>query len=265
MSSSELTNNSDDRAAAPLDILRQFARRREARPPAEQCELCSDVIPSTHRHLLDLSKNTLVCVCRPCSILFSDPGAGGGRYRLVPSRHLLLQDFQMSDEQWDDLMIPVNMVYIFYSSADGKHTGSEAGASTPEKKSRRVMAFYPSPAGPMESLLSLEGWDELVGSNPILNELEPDVEALLINRVQNRGGNSYREHFIVPVDACYELVGLIRLKWKGLSGGEEVWKAIAEFFAHLRSKATIVGEAPASTGQKTPTPVRGETDAGSKF
>src|ERR1051326_2054566 len=265
MSSSELTNNSDDRAAAPLDILRQFARRREARPPAEQCELCSDVIPSTHRHLLDLSKNTLVCVCRPCSILFSDPGAGGGRYRLVPSRCLLLQDFQMSDEQWDDLMIPVNMVYIFYSSAGGEHTSGGAGASTPEKKSRRVMAFYPSPAGPMESLLSLEGWDELVGSNPILNELEPDVEALLINRVQNRGGNSYREHFIVPIDACYELVGLIRLKWKGLSGGEEVWKAIAEFFADLRSKATIVGEAPASTGQKNPTPVRGETDAGSKF
>jgi hypothetical protein len=224
MSSSELTNNSDDRCAAPFDILRQFARKREMRPPAEQCDLCSEVIPPNHRHLLDLSKHTLICVCHPCSILFGDPGAGGGKYRLVPSRYLLLQDFQMTDEQWDDLMIPVNMVYIFHSTTD-----------------RRVMAFYPSPAGAMESMLTLEGWDELVRSNPILNSLEPDVEALLINRVRNRGGDNYREHFIVPVDACYELVGLIRAKWKGLSGGEEVWKAIAEFFADLRAKSQPVG------------------------
>src|SRR5256886_16843267 len=88
----------------------------------------------------------------------------------------------------------------------------------------------------MESLLRLEGWDELVGSNSILNDLEPDVEALLINRVQNRGGDNYREHFIVPIDACYELVGLIRLKWKGLSGGEEVWEAVAGVFAELRAE-----------------------------
>ena len=240
MASSELTNNSDDRSAAPLDILRQFARKREMRQTTEQCELCSEAIGSKHRHLLELSNRALICVCRPCSILFGDPGAGSGKYRLVPSRYLLLQDFQMTDEQWDDLMIPVNMVYIFYSSADGEHTRGAAGAPTPAEKARRVMAFYPSPAGAMESLLSLEGWDELVSSNPILNHLEPGVEALLINRVQNKGGDNYREHFIVPIDTCYELVGLIRLKWKGLSGGEEVWKAIAEFFANLRTKSEPV-------------------------
>jgi hypothetical protein len=241
MASSELTNNSDERSAAPLDVLRQFARKREMRPPAEQCELCSEAIAPNHRHLLELSRRTLICVCHPCSILFGDPGSGGGKYRLVPSRKLLLQDFQMTDEQWDDLMIPVNMVYIFFSTGGGGvPSPSEAGVATREGKANRVMAFYPSPAGPMESLLSLEGWDELVGSNPILNDLEPDVEALLINRVQNRGGDNYREHFIVPIDACYELVGLIRLKWKGLSGGEEVWKAIAEFFANLRKKSEPV-------------------------
>jgi len=99
----------------------------------------------------------------------------------------------------------------------------------------------------MESTLTLEGWDALVSSNPILNELEPDVEALLINRVRNMGGESYREHYIVPIDACYELVGLIRLKWKGLSGGEEVWKAIAEFFAGLQKRATVVEGSSADT------------------
>src|SRR6266568_2865484 len=230
MASSELTNNSDDRSAAPLDVLRQFARKREMRQPAEQCELCSEAIAPHHRHLLELSRRTLICVCHPCSILFGDPGSGGGKYRLVPSRYLLLLDFQMTDEQWDDLMIPVNMVYLFHSTT-----------------ANRVMAFYPSPAGAMESMLTLEGWDALVSSNPILNELEPDVEALLINRVRNMGGESYREHYIVPIDACYELIGLIRLKWKGLSGGEEVWKAIAEFFAGLQKRATVVEGSSADT------------------
>jgi hypothetical protein len=226
MSSSELTNNRDEPSAAPLDVLRQFARKRETRPPAEQCELCSAEIAADHRHLLELSRHTLVCVCQPCSILFGDPGAGGGKYRLVPWRYLILPDFQMTDEQWDDLLIPVNMVYIFHSTS-----------------ANRVMAFYPSPAGAMESQLTLEGWDALVNSNPILNDLEPDVEALLINRVRNRGGEDYREHYIVPIDTCYKLVGLIRLKWKGLSGGEEVWKAIAEFFADLRTKSERGGRA----------------------
>lgn len=230
MSSSDRTNNSDDRSAASLDILRQFTRRREMRPPVEQCELCSTEIAANHRHLLEFSSRTLICVCTPCSILFGDPGAGQGKYRLVPSRFLKLPDFQMTDEQWDDLMIPVNMVYIFHNTA-----------------AQRVMAFYPSPAGSMESTLTLQGWDALVSANPILNELEPDVETLLINRVKNRGAENYREYYIAPIDVCYELVGLIRLKWKGLSGGEEVWKAIEEFFARLRTSAITVEASSANT------------------
>ncbi len=230
MSSFDLTNNSDDRSSASLDVLRQFTRRREMRPPVEQCELCSSEIAADHRHLLELARRTLICVCIPCSILFGDPGAGQGKYRLVPSRFLKLLDFQMTDEQWDDLMIPVNMVYIFHNTA-----------------AQRVMAFYPSPAGAMESTLTLEGWDALVSANPILNNLEPDVEALLINRVKNRGGEQYREHYIAPIDVCYELVGLIRLKWKGLSGGEEVWKAIEEFFERLRARAITVEDSSANT------------------
>jgi len=109
----------------------------------------------------------------------------------------------------------VNMVYIFRDTA-----------------AKRVMAYYPSPAGATESLLSLECWQELVSNNPILNHLEPDVEALLINRVRD-----VREYYIVPIDTCYLLVGLIRVSWKSLSGGEEVWKAIGGFFADLRAKS----------------------------
>src|SRR5947199_8329484 len=140
MSSSELTNNHDNHSAAPLDVIRHFARKREMRPPVEQCELCSAELATHHRHLLEVSNRAFICVCHPCSILFGDPQAGGGKYRLVPSRYLLLPDFQMTDEQWDALMIPVNMVYIFHSTS-GQPQGSLSHTSL-HPPLQRVMAFY---------------------------------------------------------------------------------------------------------------------------
>ena len=46
-----------------------------------------------------------------------------------------------------------------------------------------VVALYPSPAGATECELDLEAWDELVAANPVLDDLEPDVEALIVNRI----------------------------------------------------------------------------------
>jgi len=208
-----------------FEALRRFTQKQpSARPAAEHCELCATPLATKHHHLVDLSRQTLLCTCDACAILFADGGARHGRYQLVPQHHLVLPDFKMTDELWDELMIPVNMVYIF--------------RSTPAKC---VIAFYPSPGRAMQSLLSLENWSILVTDNPILNELKPDVEALLINRIRER-----REYYIVPIDTCYQLVGLIRSRWKGLSGGEAVWQAIEEFFANIRIQSQIVkGEANA--------------------
>jgi hypothetical protein len=133
-----------------------------------------------------------------------------------------LSGFTLTDAQWDDLLIPVGMAFFFYNSAEG-----------------RIMAYYPSPAGPTESLLPLESWQELVRANPILGEIEPDVEALLVNRL--KGGQAY---YLTPIDRCYELVGLIRLNWRGLAGGSEVWQQIAAFFQRLQAGATPVSLAP---------------------
>src|SRR5690348_7346793 len=157
----------DAQSSAPLSALRRFTRKQKQTVQllGEHCELCNAVIPSEHRHLLALSSRAILCACQACSVLFNARDSDNGPYRLIPERYLALPNFQMTDEQWDALMLPVNVVYIFQNSSI-----------------KRLMAFYPSPAGATESLLNLDSGKELVRHNPILQEIEPDVEALLINR-----------------------------------------------------------------------------------
>ena len=123
-------------------------------------------------------------------------------------------------------MVPIEMAFFFKSS--------------PQEK---MIALYPSPAGPTESLLSLDTWDDIVQMNPILSEMEPDVTALLVNRVGHVRGAAPAEYYLVPIDECYKLVGLIRAHWRGLSGGTEVWREIGAFFAALKKRAAPSEEA----------------------
>ncbi len=67
-------------------------------------------------------------------------------------------------------------------------------------------------------------------------DIEPDVEALLLMR-----GEDGFEAFLVPIDACYELVGHVRLHWKGFDGGQEAWTVINGFFDELRARSEKVG------------------------
>jgi hypothetical protein len=198
-------------------LVQEAASTAAAVEPDERCELCNAPIPSTHRHLLALSSRELVCACRPCSLLFDRGGAGNGRYKLIPERRLRLEDFAMSDLAWEELRVPVDMAFFFYASTEG-----------------RVLAYYPGPMGPTESQLELSSWKELERTNPILGELEADVEALLVNHV---GGA--RRHWLVPLDDCYGLVGVIRTRWRGLTGGREVWREIDGFFEELDRCARV--------------------------
>ncbi|HEX3557459.1 MAG TPA: DUF5947 family protein [Thermoanaerobaculia bacterium] len=195
--------------------LRELLKPRPRAAPEERCELCGVPIPPEHRHLVNLETRSLLCVCRPCGLLFTQAGAAGGKYRSVPERYLFARDLVLTDAQWESLQIPVNIAFFFYNSALG-HTA----------------AFYPSPAGATESLLPLETWEELTAKNPVLAGMEPDVEALLVYK-RSDGFECY----VVPIDACYELVGRIRLRWKGFQGGEEAWREIDAFFAGLREKS----------------------------
>jgi uncharacterized protein DUF5947 len=194
-------------------LARTSASEREAE--LERCELCGEPVPAEHRHLLDLQSRELMCACRACTILFDRRAAGGRHYRLVPDRRLRLEGFQLEDAVWDALRIPVDIAFFFRVGETGK-----------------VDAFYPSPAGPTESLLELEAWEELEAANPVLGTLEDDVEALLVNRA--RGS---REYYLVPVEDPFRLVALIRTRWRGLSGGKEVWEEIERFFEGLSQKS----------------------------
>lgn len=212
-----MSTTRDSLASSRLRRLAQSAsQEREA--ALERCELCGEVIPANHRHLLDLQSRELMCACQACKILFDRKEAGVGHYRLVPDRRLRIEGFRLEDEDWAALEIPVDMAFFFHSTRD-----------------ERVSAFYPSPAGPTESLLRLDAWQDIERANPVLLSLEPDVEALLVNRA--RGA---RQHFIVPIEDPYRLVALIRSRWRGLTGGQEVWEGIDSFFADLAEGARTV-------------------------
>lgn len=98
--------------------------------------------------------------------------------------------------------------------------------------------MYPSPAGATESLLTLDAWNSLVADNPLLNAMQPDVEALLVNRLGAMRGFPDAEYYQAPIDECYKLVGLLRTHWRGLSGGSEVWNQIHAYFADLKSRSS---------------------------
>jgi hypothetical protein len=208
--------------------LRELAQQSRPlqREAQEHCDLCGEPIPPEHRHVLDLETRDLRCACRPCSLLFDRRGAGGGHLRLIPERRLRLGGFELDDSLWDELRIPVEMAFFFHSSA-----------------AERVVAFYPGPMGATESLLELRAWEAIEAANPVLAGMEPDVEALLVNRA--RGA---RDSWLVPIDDCYGLVGLIRMRWRGLTGGKDVWEEIGRFFSALdRRSRTSVGREEMTT------------------
>ena len=209
-------------ASNAFGILRQFARKQR---PAERCELCSAALGYAHSHMIELSARRLLCACDACALLFNN--RANRKYKRVPRRVQLLKAFHLADSQWDGLMIPINMAFFFFSSIENK-----------------VVTLYPSPAGAVESMLSMEAWSDIAQENPALYEMEADVEALLVNRVGHARGATEAEYFVAPMDECYKLVGLIRTNWRGLSGGTEVWQEIGRFFTELRQKAAVVSEEP---------------------
>jgi len=180
--------------------------------PAEKCDLCGVPLAETHQHLLEPAGRKLECACDACAILFSGDQQ---KYRRIPRRVRFLPAFRMTDAEWDALRIPIGIAFLFRNSA-----------------SRRFTALYPSPAGPVESQLALETWEQIAAENPAVCAMESDVEGLLVYRI-----GTAREHYIIPIDECFKLIGMIRMKWKGFSGGIVVWQDIGRFLDSLRRRS----------------------------
>jgi Family of unknown function (DUF5947) len=187
---------------------------RPRTPPRERCEIChSTTIPDDHRHLIHLEERRIVCACEACWALHS----GDAQYRPTGMRTLWLEQFECDDETWGLFQIPIGLAFFMRSSVTGG-----------------VVAFYPSPAGATESELSLEAWDALVALNPALAELEHDAEALVVNRLSDP-----HQFVIAPIDDCYALVGLIKSRWEGISGGDALKEAVPAFFESMRARALV--------------------------
>ena len=212
---------SSGKAGNPLAVLQRIREAEGRAPPSgaslERCDLCGEPIPADHGHLVNLKARSLLCACRGCYLLFTAEGSGGVHFRAVPDRYLSLSGLQLSGAQWNSLQIPVGVAFFFFNSALD-----------------RVAAFYPGPAGATESELSLDTWEEVVAANPTLDSLQPDVEAFL---VRTDPGETSTAGFIVPIDACYELVGHLRRLWKGFDGGRDAHEAMDAFFEKVRSRA----------------------------
>ncbi len=204
--------------------LAQLLKKRPAPAPGERCDYCAVPLADEHGHLVDLKARRILCSCRACYLVFAPAGAAQGRYKIVPTRYERIDGFAVDDAQWDALQIPISLVFFFYNSVE-----------------QNMSAFYPGPAGATQSLLPLETWDALAAKYPALARLEADVEAILIHRRKE----SATRCAIVPIDAAYELVGLMRANWRGFDGGQEVWDRIESFFAKIDERcAGIVSMRP---------------------
>ena len=178
----------------------------------QTCELCPIGISGEHKHLIHLEERRIVCVCATCWALRS----GDAEFRPVGNRRVWLDDLQISGEQWAAFAIPIGLAFFMISSVTGS-----------------VIALYPSPAGATESELDLRAWSSVCAANPEL-QLEPDSEALVVNRLADPP-----QHMIVPIDAAYGLVGVVKSSWEGITDDASMAGAVAEYLEDLRARPAV--------------------------
>ncbi len=215
--------------AGALSTLRRISADRPRAAPGERCEMCAEPITERHQHVVALDTRALLCTCRPCYLLFTDQAASL-RYRAVPDRYLSFPGSAFDAAAWENLQIPVGLAFMFRNSVQD-----------------RVVVFYPSPAGATESELAPADWERLLAADPRFATLLPDVEALLVRRAEPhpRRAEEFLVH-LVPIDACYELVGRMRMTWRGFDGGQEARAAMDEFFAAVDARSRTGGPGGAS-------------------
>jgi hypothetical protein len=207
-----------------FDVLARIRANRGAPQPAgERCEMCSEPIADEHQHVVNLEGRQLMCVCRGCYLLFTDTQAEL-RFRAIPDRYLAFPDFALDRRAWEALQIPVGLAFFFHNSTLG-----------------RTVAFYPGPAGATESELDLQAWNDIRTADPRVDTVATDTEAVLVRVPDDETASPHA--YLVPIDACYEFVGRLRMMWRGFDGGQDVRRYIDEFFAELDRRSRVVDRA----------------------
>ena len=151
------------------------APRTAEREAQEHCDLCSEPIPPEHRHLLDLETRELRCACRraACCSTARAPAAGttpGPRPAAAAGR------LRARRRAWEELRIPVDMAFFFHRARGRARRRLLPGADGRDRVAARAARL---------------GGDR--GRQPRARGMEPDVEALLVNRA--RGA---RDSWLVP-------------------------------------------------------------------
>ena len=208
------------------DVLARIRANRAPQPAGERCEMCAEPIAEEHQHVVNVEGRQLMCVCRGCYLLFTDTHAEL-RYRAIPDRYLTFEDFALDRRQWEALQIPVGLAFFFRNSALG-----------------RTVAFYPGPAGATECELDLQAWNDIRAVDPRVDAMAADTEALMV-RVPDDDREAPECH-LVPIDACYEFVGRLRMLWHGFDGGQQAREFIDGFFHTLEARSRMV---PRRTGR----------------
>ncbi|HEX3545421.1 MAG TPA: DUF5947 family protein [Mycobacterium sp.] len=206
-------------SANAYDVLARIRANRGAPDPGERCEMCSEAIADEHQHVVNVEGRQLMCVCRGCYLLFTDTHAEL-RYRAVPDRYLAFPDFALDRRRWQALQIPVGLAFFFRNSALD-----------------RMVAFYPGPAGATESELDMAAWNDIRSADPRVDMLADDTEALIV-RVPDDDTEPPDCH-LLPIDACYEFVGRLRMLWRGFDGGQDVRAYMDEFFGAVGNRSKV--------------------------
>ena len=176
-----------------------------------RCRLCGEWLGEIHLHLWHVQERRSACACRRCETRDARNRMRG--YRRMQPRVELLEGFEMSEAMWVALTTTVglaNAVAFFFRTS----------------RTREVKACGPGRGESLdviETTVDPEAWATLVDRNPVLNDLESDVEALLVHRL---GLNP--EHYRVSINLAYRLTGLARGDWTVVPA------TVRDFFTALR-------------------------------
>ena len=202
------------------DVLARI-RAARATPVAagERCEMCSEQIAAEHQHVVNIEGRQLLRARRGRYSVGPDVAAALPD-RAVPDRYLTFPEFALGRREWELLQIPVGLAFFFRNSSLG-----------------RTVAFYPGPAGATESELDLAMWADIRDADPRVDLLAADTEALIM-RVPD--DPSPLECHLVPIDACYEFVGRLRMLWHGFDGGQQVHEFVDDYFSAIAERSKVV-------------------------